>query len=85
MIAPESVTRFRSRGLFYHQGHGWLRPEPAPSASSADDFAQKFIGKIDAVDLPRRLPAGAGDKGWSLVVDGVPIRCCRRWPARSSR
>jgi len=75
-IAPESVTRFRvPEGLFYHQGHGWLRPEPGSiGVVGLDDFAQKFIGKIDAVDLP---PVGSrlaqGDKGWSLVVDGVPI------------
>ena len=75
-IAPENVTRFRiPEGLFYHQGHGWLRPEPGSvGVVGLDDFAQKFIGKIDAVDLP---PVGSrlaqGDKGWSLVVDGVPI------------
>jgi len=75
-IASESVTRFRvPEGLFYHQGHGWLRPEPGSiGVVGLDDFAQKFIGKIDAVDLP---PVGSrlaqGDKGWSLVVDGVPI------------
>ena len=75
-IAPENVTRFRvPEGLFYHQGHGWLRPEPGSvGVVGLDDFAQKLVGKIDAVDLP---PVGSrlaqGDKGWSLVVDSVPI------------
>jgi glycine cleavage system H lipoate-binding protein len=75
-IAPESVTRFRvPEGLYYHQGHGWLRPEPgAIGVVGMDDFAQKLIGKVDAVLLP---PVGArlaqGDKGWSVVVDHVPI------------
>jgi glycine cleavage system H lipoate-binding protein len=75
-IAPENVTRFRvPEGLFYHQGHGWLRPEPGSvGVVGLDDFAQKLVGKIDAVELP---PIGfrlaQGDKGWSLVVDAVPI------------
>jgi len=75
-IASENVTRFRvPEGLFYHQGHGWLRPEPGSvGVVGLDDFAQKLIGKIDAVELP---PVGSrlaqGDKGWSLVVDAVPI------------
>ena len=75
-IAPENVTRFRvPEGLFYHQGHGWLRPEPGSmGVVGLDDFAQKLVGKIDSVELP---PVGSrlaqGDKGWSLVVDSVPI------------
>jgi glycine cleavage system H protein len=75
-IAPENVTRFRvPEGLFYHQGHGWLRPEPgAVGVVGLDDFAQKLIGKVDSIQLPAvgtRL--AQGDKGWSLVVDSVPI------------
>src|SRR5512143_1915821 len=75
-IAPENVTRFRvPEGLFYHQGHGWLRPEPGSiGVVGLDDFAQKLIGKVDAVDLP---PVGSrlaqGEKGWSLVVDSERI------------
>jgi len=75
-IAPENVTRFRvPEGLFYHQGHGWLRPEPGSvGVVGLDDFAQKLVGKVDSIELPA---VGAllaqGDKGWSLVVDSVPI------------
>ena len=39
-----------------------------------DDFAQKLIGKVDAIDLPAvgsRLTQG--DKGWSLMVDSAEI------------
>ena len=39
-----------------------------------DDFAQKLIGKVDAVVLPAvgsRLTQG--DKGWSLMVDSEAI------------
>ncbi len=75
-IAASSVTRFRvPEGLFYHQGHGWLRPEPGSiGVVGLDDFARKLIGKVDAVELP---PVGAklaqGEKGWSLVADSERI------------
>ncbi len=75
-IAPENVTRFRvPEGLFYHQGHGWLRPEPGSvGVVGMDDFARKLIGKVDAVELPAvgsRL--AQGEMGWSLVVDSERI------------
>jgi glycine cleavage system H lipoate-binding protein len=75
-IPPGPVSRFRvPEGLFYHQGHSWLRPEPGSiGVVGLDDFAQKLVGKVDALDLP---PVGTslaqGGKGWSLVVDSVPI------------
>ena len=70
-------------GLFYHQGHGWLRPEPGSiGVVGLDDFARKLIGKVDAVELPAvgsRL--AQGEKGWSLVVDSVahPDAVAGRW------
>jgi len=75
-IAPSSVTRFRvPEGLFYHQGHGWLRPEPGSVAVvGLDDFAQKLVGPVDSVELPAvgaRL--AQGDKGWSLVSGSAKI------------
>jgi len=75
-IAPSSVTRFRvPEGLFYHQGHGWLRPEPGSvGVVGLDDFAQKLVGPVDSVELPAvgaRL--AQGDKGWSLVVGSAKI------------
>ena len=75
-IAPENVTRFRiPEGLFYHQGHGWLRPEPGSiGVVGLDDFARKLIGKVDAVELPAvgsRLIQG--EKGWNLVADSEHI------------
>ena len=75
-IAPESTARFRiPEGLFYHQGHSWLRPEPGSiGVVGMDDFAQKLIGRVDAVQLP---PVGfrmaEGEEAWNLVVDSVPI------------
>ncbi len=76
-VAPaQDMTRFRvPQGLFYHQGHSWLRPGPGPAGVvGLDDFAQKLVGRVDSLELP---PVGTtlaqGAKGWSLVVDSVPI------------
>lgn len=71
-----SIGYFRiPEGLFYHQGHGWLRPEPGSiGVVGLDDFAQKLVGPVDSVELPGvgdRL--AQGDKGWSLVVGSVKI------------
>ena len=67
-------------GYGFHQGHTWMKVElMSPDRQrlvkvGLDDFAQKLIGKVDAVDLP---PVGSrlrqGDKGWSLMVDSKAI------------
>lgn len=74
--AAGSMGYFRiPEGLFYHQGHGWLRPEPdSIGVVGMDDFAHKLVGPVDAVELPgvgARL--AQGDKAWSLVVGSVKI------------
>jgi glycine cleavage system H lipoate-binding protein len=69
-------------GYSFHPGHAWMKAEPMMRPDlpevlvrvGMDDFAQKLVGKADAVQLPTlgtRL--SQGDKGWSLVVDSVPI------------
>jgi glycine cleavage system H protein len=67
-------------GYGFHQGHTWMKadhmnPNRGRSVSvGLDDFAQKLIGKVDAVELPAvgsRLVQG--DKGWSLKVDSETI------------
>jgi glycine cleavage system H lipoate-binding protein len=75
-IRPGPASRFRvPEGLYYHQGHSWLRPEPGSiGVVGLDDFAQKLVGKVDSLDLPAVGSSVArGGKGWSLVVDSVPI------------
>ena len=67
-------------GYGFHQGHTWMKVDlMSPDRQrlvkvGLDDFAQKLIGKVDAVELPAvgsRLTQG--DKGWSLKVDSVAI------------
>ena len=62
-------------GLFYHQGHGWLRPEPdSVGVVGLDDFAQKLVGKVDSVEIPGiGTHLAQGDPGWNLVVGSVKI------------
>lgn len=39
---------------FFHPGHGWARPDAdGLVALGVDDFAQKLVGKADAVVLPQ--------------------------------
>ena len=67
-------------GYGFHQGHTWMKVDlMSPNRQrlvkvGLDDFAQKLIGKVDAIELP---PVGSrlrqGDKGWSLMVDSKTI------------
>ena len=62
-------------GIYFHQGHSWARPEGDNVVSvGIDDFAQKLVGKIDAIKFP---PVGAqlaqGEKAWSLQVGSKSI------------
>jgi glycine cleavage system H lipoate-binding protein len=55
----------------FHQGHSWLRKDARETVTvGMDDFAQRFLGKVDAMELPR---VGAtlrqGEKGWSLTAE----------------
>ncbi|MBE0569748.1 MAG: glycine cleavage system protein H [Deltaproteobacteria bacterium] len=67
-------------GYSFHQGHSWMKAESAAGGRNSvvrvgvNDFAQKLVGKVDAVELP---PVGTrieqGKKAWSLKVDGASI------------
>jgi glycine cleavage system H protein len=74
-------TWFRvPEGYGFHQGHTWMKTDLlSPNRErlvkvGLDDFAQKLIGKVDAVALPAvgsRL--AQGEKGWSLMADSSEI------------
>jgi len=72
--APAGYFRI-PEGLFYHQGHSWLRPEPGMTGVvGMDDFAQKLVGKVDSIELPRiGSHVVQGEAGWNLVTDSRPI------------
>ena len=66
------VEWFRVPGDFhFHQGHGWVKTgEDNVARLGIDDFAQKLVGKVDAISLP---PVGTrlfqGEEGWILTAD----------------
>ena len=78
---PALTGKFRvPEGYSFHQGHAWMKMDLLGSNRQrlarvgVDDFAQKLVGKVGAVELP---PIGSrlaqGEKGWSLIVDSVPV------------
>ena len=75
-IPPEALPWFRIvDGVYFHQGHSWAAPaENDLIRVGIDDFAQKLIGPIDALEAP---PEGAtveqGDIGWRLRAGSKSI------------
>jgi glycine cleavage system H protein len=61
--------------VFYHQGHSWATPETGNVVRvGMDDFAQKLVGKIDAIKFPQvGSQVTQGEKGWSLVAGAKTI------------
>lgn len=62
--------------MYYHRGHSWVFPEGEKLARiGIDDFAQKLIGKIDEIRIPRiGEELSQGDVAMTLVVDGKEIK-----------
>jgi glycine cleavage system H protein len=60
---------------YYHLGHSWAVPEGKNLVKvGVDDFAQKLVGKINAIQLPGiGSTIHQGDKGWTLEVDSKTI------------
>ncbi len=40
-------------GLRFHPGHTWVRAENGQATVGLDDFAQKLVGRLTAVELPQ--------------------------------
>jgi glycine cleavage system H protein len=61
--------------IYYHLGHSWAAPEGKNLVKvGVDDFAQKLIGKINAIQVPGiGSTINQGDKGWTLEVDSKTI------------
>jgi glycine cleavage system H protein len=61
--------------VYYHQGHSWAMPESGNVVKvGIDDFAQKLVGKIDAIKLPQiGSHVTQGEKAWSLLVGSKSI------------
>ena len=71
-IAPAISGWFHipQEGIFFHQGHSWVMPESDDVVKvGIDDFAQKLVGKIDAIKFPQvGSQIAQGEKAWSLLA-----------------
>jgi len=67
--------RIPSEGVYFHQGHSWASPEGGEIVRvGMDDFAQKMLGKIDAINFPKvGSQVKQGEKAWSLAVGSKSI------------
>jgi glycine cleavage system H lipoate-binding protein len=63
-------------GLHFHRGHAWAVPERDDVFRiGIDDFAQRLVGRPDALDLPRPgTVVEAGTPGMKLEVDGHAVK-----------
>ena len=61
--------------VYYHQGHSWAIPESSNVVRvGIDDFAQKLVGKIDAIKCPQvGSEVTQGEKAWTLLVNSKSI------------
>jgi glycine cleavage system H protein len=66
---------FPEEKVYYHQGHSWAIPESDNVVRvGMDDFAQKLVGKIDAIKFPQvGSQVTQGEKAWSLLVGSKMI------------
>lgn len=72
-----SMGLFRiPENIYYHQGHSWAYPEGKKLAKiGIDDFAQKLVGRIEEIRLPRMgEEISQGEVAITLLVDGKEIR-----------
>ena len=61
-------------GLYYHQGHSWAAPQDSLVRVGVDDFAQKMIGPVSAVEVPSvGSSLEQGGVGWRFHVGSKRI------------
>ncbi len=75
-IVPAISEWFRlPEEMYYHLGHSWAVPEGGNVVKvGVDDFAQKLVGKINAIQMPNLgSTIHQGDKGWTLEVDSKAL------------
>lgn len=67
--------RLPVEGVYFHQGHSWAAPEGGDVVRvGMDDFAQKLLGKIDAIKFPKvGSQITQGETAWSLLVGSKSI------------
>ena len=75
-VIPAMSEWFRlPEEVYYHSGHSWAIPESKNVVKvGINDFAQKLVGKIDAIQVPTLgSTIYQGERGWALKVDSKVI------------
>lgn len=75
-IVPAISEWFRlPEEYYYHLGHSWAVPEGNHVVKvGMDDFAQKLVGKIDAIQVPAiGSTLRQGERGWAFKVDSKTL------------
>jgi glycine cleavage system H protein len=64
-----------SEGVYFHQGHSWAIPESGNVVRvGIDDFANKLVGKIEAIKFPQvGSQVAQGEKAWSLQAGSASL------------
>ncbi|MCK5078153.1 MAG: glycine cleavage system protein H [Calditrichia bacterium] len=62
-------------GFYYHQAHSWLKVENEKTVwVGIDDFANKLLGKIDEIELPKLgSKLIQGEIGWKIKIEGKAV------------
>lgn len=70
-LATAGASATALDGLLFHPGHCWAQERSdGLVAVGADDFSQRFIGKVARVIMPRvGTQVRQGDSAWTLVSD----------------
>ncbi len=69
-VVPRKSGLAVPRGIYYHQGHTWAKLLNEETVEvGIDDFAQKFIGEIEALNVP---------KPGARVKQGEPVFTLKR-------
>lgn len=61
--------------LYFHPGHAWVKVEDGDVVRvGMDDFAQKLVGKIDALNLPKvGSIVSQGERGWTVHLGSKSV------------
>ncbi|OGW13781.1 MAG: hypothetical protein A3G93_09330 [Nitrospinae bacterium RIFCSPLOWO2_12_FULL_45_22] len=61
--------------LYFHPGHAWVKVEDGDVVRvGMDDFAQKLVGKIDALNLPKvGSTVSQGERGWTVHLGSKSV------------
>ncbi len=77
---PDAATTSRSAapaipaGILFNRSHAWVKVDNAAVAVGLDDFAQRFAGRIDRIEIPRvGADVKKGETLWRIHFGGRSV------------